>query len=317
MLLDAVRSLFAGGPAPAEPEAGAASGLDQRAAMPGPDGVGRPAPAASNGSAAPPEDGPENWPAERVAMAEYLWGEGFVGPTGTDEVQRLVKPLGLTAAASLMLVGAALGGPVRAVVTGLGVWVTGYESDPELAAIAMGRSTRTGLGRRAAVEVWYPGRPDFPRRAYHHALLLEPLRGAPAIPVLTACAGALRAGGQIAMTELVADAPLDFGEPGVRAWCALEGRALSLPTEQEITRALGRLGFDVRVAEDISARHIHLALLAWRVALREVARARPPRREAFWLLREAEQWLRRLRLMQAGRVRLVRWHAIAGAGAPG
>ena len=42
-----------------------------------------------------------------------------------------------------------------------------------------------------------------------------------------------------------------------------------------------------------------------------MAGARPTLRQVAVVVREAELWLARFRLMRAGRLRLVRWHAIA------
>jgi len=83
-----------------------------------------------------------------------------------------------------------------------------------------------------------------------------------------------------------------------------------LPTEREITRSLSRLGFHVRAAEDITARHVHLCLLGWRVLVRELKRDNLPLSHAYWMVREAELWLNRVKLMQQGKLRLVRWHAL-------
>jgi hypothetical protein len=56
--------------------------------------------------AALPEDDDPIWPSARISVAAALWGEGFLFPGGSDEVLRLAKPLGLTEASSLLLVGA-------------------------------------------------------------------------------------------------------------------------------------------------------------------------------------------------------------------
>jgi hypothetical protein len=83
-----------------------------------------------------------------------------------------------------------------------------------------------------------------------------------------------------------------------------------MPTEREITRSLSRLGFHVRAAEDITARHVHLCLLGWRVLVRELKRDNLLLPHAYWMVREAELWLNRVKLMQQGKLRLVRWHAL-------
>ncbi|HET6196892.1 MAG TPA: phosphoethanolamine methyltransferase, partial [Acetobacteraceae bacterium] len=59
------------------------------------------------------EDDDPVWPSARIGIAESLWGEGFLFPGGGAEVLRLAKPLGLTEASSLLLVGAGTGGAPR------------------------------------------------------------------------------------------------------------------------------------------------------------------------------------------------------------
>src|ERR1700744_6161168 len=74
------------------------------------------------------------WPAARLAMAELLWGEGYIFPGGEIETLRLARPWGASAATSLLVVGIGSGGPACSVARNLGTWVTGLESDPDLMA---------------------------------------------------------------------------------------------------------------------------------------------------------------------------------------
>jgi SAM-dependent methyltransferase len=253
------------------------------------------------------------WPATRIRLAEQLWGEGFVAPGGEAEVLNLARPFGLSAAASLLLLGAGPGGPPRAIAAEFGAWVSGYESDPELRGLAVDRGRRGELGKRVQAAGWNPEVPAFRARFFHHCLALEPLRGADPAPVLAAIAAALKPGGQLALVEPVADAPLDPADPAIAAWARLERRPPVLPSEAAINWHLGGLGFDVRVAEDISRRHALQAVMGWRAAVHEMhGRERPPPAHAALVVREAELWFRRLHLIQAGKLRLLRWHAIAG-----
>jgi hypothetical protein len=251
------------------------------------------------------------WPVERLGVADALWGEGFQFPGGQAETLRLVKPLGLSAATSLLLLGAGSGGPPCCIANDLGVWVTGYESDHDLVSAATERSLRSGLARRAKIAAWDPDAPVFERGYFHHALALEPLRDGLVEPILAALAQALKPGGHLVLLETVADDPLDAADPQVAAWQRLDGRRLErLPAEITITRALGRLGFDVRIVEDVSRRHIHQSVAGWRDAVRGMEQAKPNRREAAQLIKEAELWLLRIRLFRSHGLRLVRWHAI-------
>jgi hypothetical protein len=174
------------------------------------------APDASTSAAEEIEDCP--WPDARLEVVDALWGEGFQFPGGEAETLRLVKPLGLSAATSLLLVGAGGGGPPCSIATELGVWVTGYEADHELLNAATERSLRAGLSRRAQIVAWDPEAPRFERGYFHHGLALEPLRDAPVEPTLAALAQALKPGGQLVLLETVADTPLDPEDPLVAAW---------------------------------------------------------------------------------------------------
>ncbi len=260
---------------------------------------------------------PERWTPARIAIADELWGDGNVFPGGEEEVLRLAVPLGLSAASSLLLLGAAGGGPARAVAGGLGAWISGHEADPALAAVAAWRLPRAGkvVAKRAMVVPWDPQASVFRRRAFNHALALEALRGAPGRPVavpelLMALAGALRPGGQLVMVDVVATVRLDPKAPMVRSWTEVEGRTPDLLTEAELTAALAGLGFDVRVTEDITSRHMRLAVQGWKRLVRDLAAVHPDRLRAAAVVAEAEVWMRRLKLMHAGQIRLVRWHAM-------
>jgi hypothetical protein len=243
-------------------------------------------PAASD--AAPPPRSPI-WPASRLAIEEEVWGTGFMTPGGGPEVLRYAAPIGLSAAATLLLLGAGTGGPAQILATELGVWVAAHESDPDRHD------------------------PDFRPRSAHHALAIDAIRDATAEPVLAAIATALKPHGQIVVVETVAPAPLDLADPAMAAWFRLENRASHLPSPDTITRALTRLGFDVRVTEDLSARHMRLAVLGWRHFVRQMARERPGHDRAMAVVTEAELWTRRIRLMHSGQIRLMRWHAIGPA----
>ncbi len=258
------------------------------------------------------EDDDPTWPSARIAVAEALWGEGFLFPGGGPEVLRLAKPLGLSAASSLLLIGAGAGGPPRAIAAAFGVWVTGYEANPRLLDLANERSRCAGLGRRAQVEPWDPRSPKFPRRYFHHGMAIDALRVTQPEPLLAAVAKALKPGGQLVLLDTVSDQPLDAGDPGAATWFRLEHRGAQVPTELAITEALARLAFDVRIVEDVSQRSMQDAVRGWQVAVGALATAPPTRRQLAIVVREAELWLARFRLMRQGRLRLVRWHAIAG-----
>ena len=274
-----------------------------------------PAPHIPPGLPQSPSPAHPSWPPARHAIEEELWGTGVLTPGGGPEVLRLAAPIGLSAASSLLLLGAGAGGPAQFLATELGVWVTAHEADPDLAALAARRIQRAGaaMAKRATIAGWNRHAPEFAPHSSHHALALDAIRDAPVPPLLAAIAAGLKPHGQVVLVETVAQEPPDPADPAIAAWCRLEGRAPVLPQPEAITRGLSRLGFDVRVAEDVSARHMRLAVLGWRHLVRQMARDRPGPERAAAVVAQAELWTRRIRLMHAGRIRMMRWHAIGGA----
>jgi hypothetical protein len=253
------------------------------------------------------------WTEARLALNQELWGEGFLNPGGGAEVLRLAAPLGLSEAISLLLVGVGIGGPAQVLANDFGVWVASHESDPTLVPLAKHRllHARAIVAKRATVETWSPAAPRFRRRGSHHVIALDALRAGVTHTVLSSLWHAIKPGGQLVLQELVADAPLDRAEPAVEAWCRLEHRSPELPAETFVTETLTRLGFEVRVAEDQSSRHVGLVVQGWKGLIRGLNGARPPHGYAAALVDEAELWTRRIGLIHAGRIRMVRWHAIA------
>ena len=252
------------------------------------------------------------WPAARLALSNELWGTGFIFPGGESEILRLTRPLGVSAAASLLIVGVGSGGPASTVSRNLGARVIGMDNDPSLLAAARGLVTKSQLGKKITLKPWDPEMPAFGTNSHHHCLALEPFHGGQPEPIVDALARALRPGGQMVITELAAVAPLNQADPIVRRWAELEHRdPLDLLAPVAVTRMLGRIGLDVRVAEDISDRHMEQALAGWRARLRVLREAKQPPQQAVHLVREAELWLLRRRLIRDGRLRMMRWHAIS------
>jgi hypothetical protein len=168
------------------------------------------------------------------------------------------------------------------------------------------------LQKKVTIKSWNPLNPEFVPRSHHHCLALEPLLGAQPEPVLDGLSRALRPGGQIVLTGLATAAMLDLADPTVARWATLERRdPTEIPAAVAVTRMLGRVGLDVRIAEDISVRHMDHAMLGWRVLLRDLHDNKPTRSQAIQLVAEAELWLLRRRLIRSGRLRMMRWHAIS------
>ncbi len=265
-------------------------------------------------AASPPSPSIARWPRARVDAVEALWGSGYAAPGGEPETLRLVKPLALSSSVTVLLLGGGFGGPAQTICDSFGAWVASYEADEEQRAIAAARATPVQGKSRISVGAWNRAAPAFRPRSANHAFLLEALRGARPAPVLESLATALSANSQIVLTELVAETPPSVQDREFAAWCRLDNRLPGLPRAQEVTDAFQAQGYEVRVAEDMSDRHITQTLSGWREAVRGMAAGpRPAAHTAAAFVTEAELWLLRIRLMRRLGVKLMRWHAIRSA----
>lgn len=252
-------------------------------------------------------------PEEVAALADQLWGDGFLLPGGAAEANRLANLLPLSPATTLLLIGADAGGAANAIATTRGAWVAAQQ-DNLLLAERMALKLRP-LGKRATVATWDAGEPFFRHRYHHHALALEALRRCPAGRLLPALAAALKPGGQLVLLELVAAEAAGRHAALLARWTELEGRPAPPEPAATLEAALVAAGFTLNVREDVGARHCAAVMAGWmrRVeTLRQGGGGLPRGARALALVTEAERWLLRQRLMQAGSLQLIRWHCTRG-----
>ena len=220
--------------------------------------------------------------------------------------------LPLSPATTLLLLGQDAGGAAAAIASTRGAWVAAQQDNLFLAE-RMALRLRP-LGRRATVATWDPGEPFFRHRYHHHALAVEALRTCPAGRLLPAIGAGLKPGGQLVLLELVGSTtPAGRLMPSLERWAMLEGRHGPPEGTTQVEAALAAGGFTVNVREDVGARHCASLISAWQhrvEQLRQEGRTRPAAMLA--IIWEAERWLLRQRLLQAGVLRLMRWHCTRG-----
>lgn len=260
----------------------------------------------------PVPDPPGAFTPARLRFLTALWGEGFIGPGGEEEALRLSKPLGLQSSHSLLNLGGGLGGTARAITTASGAWVSAYEQHPDLAQAGEALSKKAKLEKKAEVKRFDPDAPKFRSNYYHHALVQEALWTVEdKEKMVAALAAAVKPAGQVVITDLtLGETPLKPDDETAKAWIRLDRSPMHLVMPQEQTRLLARHGLDIRIAEEISARHVKQAVASWRGMIDVLADQKPTRAQALTIIQEAELWLRRLALIRSGRLKLLRWHAI-------
>ena len=95
-----------------------------------------------------------------IAMLELIWGEGFLSPGGPEAVKAIVA--GLDLAGKLAIdVGCGIGGPALTLAREGAARVIGLDVETGVAARAVKRVSRAGLGDRVTVRLFEPGRLPF------------------------------------------------------------------------------------------------------------------------------------------------------------
>lgn len=258
--------------------------------------------------------GPGNrWGSARIALAQQVWGEGFVVPGGEDTILGLVNPLGLNPQTHLLELGAGLGGAARLMAKHFGVWVTGLEADHQLAEAGMELSTMAGLAKKAPVRVFDPEHFEESPKVCDRVFSKEFLFTVKDKDRLFRIIGkALKDRGHVLFTDYVLVEP-DRRTPALEQWIAAEAVEPHPWTIEDYVKALKKLKLDIRIAEDISERMHRQIKQGWAGYLAQVDQAALDTAARAALADEIELWTRRTKLIEAGELKVCRIHAIKKA----
>lgn len=194
------------------------------------------------------------WNATRIQVAEKMWGEGLTSPGGREYTEDLVKPLGLNKTMSVLDLSAGLGGLTRTMHRVYGAWVTGLEANPMLAEYGMDYSRRARLEKQAPIEHYDPNNITVTKR--YDAIISKEVfytvsdKGA----LFRKLKEITKPHGQLLFIDYVlADAD---SMKNLKVWADTEPLEPFPITVDETKKLAARNGFDVRVAEDLTARQI-------------------------------------------------------------
>ncbi len=253
----------------------------------------------------------EPWQPERLAMAQRIWGEGFVTPGGPDYVGEMVKPFGLTNESVVLDIGAALGGPARLMAKEFSSWVTGLESDPRLAEEGMALSTKAGLAKKAVIEHFETGQLSIRESKFHCIFSKEALfRIGDKEELLPRIQKGLKPRGQLLFSDFVLAEP-DTANGAVEAWSAVHNPAPEFWTKSDYVSRLEALNFDVRVDEDITERLRSEILRGCMKFVDSAAKADLSRLDKVAITAELEYWARCVAALESDALGVCRIYCIA------
>ena len=251
-------------------------------------------------------------PPDALTIRQWLYGPGYIVPGDATYVLELVKPFHLCPAMTMLDMAAGLGGPARSIAEAFNTYVTGYERDPELARQATEETAARGFSRHVQISVYDPESFELRTGFYDHALS----RGATYAVVqkerfLRVLNQAMKPFGQLILIDFVVDRTV--GErPEVAVWEAMQPHKPQLWTAAQYSDCFKSLGFDLRIANDVTADYRKLILFAWKNFLErgELRQIKGP--QAAPVIDEVERGLRTVAALESGALKIYYFVALGG-----
>ncbi len=197
------------------------------------------------------DDGPF-WNTKRIAVTEKLWGVGTTTPGGVERTLYMMVAFGLGKEVNVLNIGPGLGGDALQIAKKYDSWVTSYEQDSELAAVAIARAEQAGLSKKAQFHHTAYSEIDLRNEIFDCAFSRDVLFTVEDRDDLL----------MTVMESLKPQCPLLFtdyfvtegreDDPTIRDWIEAETATVNPWSVAEAEEALRQSNFELRVVEDIS-----------------------------------------------------------------
>ncbi len=251
----------------------------------------------------------QRWETSRVSLVQDVWGEGFASPGGHDHILTMVKIFGLDPAMTVLDLGAGLGAAARIMCKKFGVWVAGFEADEALAEAAMALSVKAGMGEKAPIKAFDPGKFQHKPKSVDCVFSKEFLfTVADKTKFLTAIETLLKPKGQFLFTDFVLAKP-SLRSPTLETWIEHEPLKPHPWTLDDYQDALATVHLDIRVAEDVTKMFRAMVIKGWADYTQSTRRGSIGEEAAPALVDEVELWSRRIQAIDSGDLKVCRVHA--------
>lgn len=257
-------------------------------------------------------DGPptvKGWSLSRQQSVVTLFGEGMTRCIPDDVKENLTQPLGINKKLSVAEIGSGLGGFARWVSSAYNAYVTGYDSDQILqdAAIEMtkmaGRANKVNFfhcdfekfnPKERSADVVYASEALFP---------VENKAGC-----FAAIYKMLKPSGQFMMSDYMLEG-IAQDAPELKDWRSAEPAGAHPIDVQETRNLLTSKGFEVSIAENVTVAYKANVLRAFADYAARTGNGEKSGHLHEWILKEGELWMRRIKLMEAGHLKVFRIYA--------
>ena len=262
----------------------------------------------SHGVRAP--DAQKPWNDARIGLVQEVWGDGFDRPGGSDLIVDLVKPLGLDSSMTVLDIGAGLGGGTRAICKAFDVWITGLEQNADLAQVGQELSNIAGMGKKAPIYKEDFEQLDLKERGYDcifsHETIFQVHDKATLMDMIEY---GLKPGGHLVFTDYVlADVRSESAD--MKGWRERETLEPHLWNINDYREKLKELKLDIRISENITPRIVTCIKDGWAKYMENAKKSGSLEENGDLIMREAELWMRRLKVLESGELKMYRFHAL-------
>ena len=258
------------------------------------------------------EDGPptvKGWSISRQRSVVTLFGEGMTRCIPDDTKMRLTKPLGINKKLSVAELGSGLGGFAHWVSKEYDAYVTGYDPDQILQDAAIEMTTMAGLNRK--INFFHCDFENFnPKQRsadiVYSSEALFPVKSK--AQCFSAIHKMLKPNGQFMMSDYMLEGS-GGNAPGMKDWIAAEPLTPYLIDVQETRTLLTNAGFEVSIAENVTPEYKSNVLRAFADYATRTSNGEKSGHLHDWILKEGELWMRRIKMIDAGHLKVFRIYA--------
>ena len=252
---------------------------------------------------------PQQRMSRRLEVMQQLWGKGMSGPGDEEYILKLVKPFALDPAFTVIDVGAGLGGATRLISEKFDIWITGLESDREIANAGMELSTMAGLAKRAPIHYFDMDRYEFSENSTDCVFSKEALYLVEDKALrLKDSINMIKPRGQLLFTDYVIAKYAD--EQAVANWAEGEPKTPNPWTMRDYETLLTEARLDIRIKEDITEQVYGIIAASWARFLSNLKGKTVDRDTSEAIDDAVELWSRRTKAIDSGALRICRFHAL-------
>ncbi len=261
----------------------------------------------------PPMDGKvvvkDQWPPERIKVAQLIWGDGFTFPGGERFAVEMARPLELDDGKTAADLGCGLGAGTRAIATQYGAWMEGYELSLDLARAGNNVSRTLNMEKKAPIGLLDVVDGSFKPKRYDGVLVRNVFSLISEKPkLLTRLVHGMKPGGRLVVLDWTVAREEAMGD-ALDAYRMGEATAPRLSTIPQFTAQIEAAGLVVKVADDFTEAFRAVVLEGWARIETIVDRGQLSPAEGKSLMDEAQLWARRLAAIASGDLRVGRFLA--------